>query len=136
MTIEEKIEEYAETFDFLEGLDKMEYLVDLAKKSPGLPAEEKNDENRVDGCASETWVKVQGTPDDVEVLGDSEAQIVKGMLFLLSDTVNHHSRDEILALDEQKLLESYGLGGSITNKRMNGFASALQKIKQKLLLLK
>ncbi len=132
MSIDQKIEEYAETFSFLEGLDKMEYLVDLAKKSPGLPAEDRNEANRVSGCASETWVKVEGTPEDVVVYGDSEALIVKGMLFLLSDTVNHHSRDEIMALDEQKLLEEYGLGGSITNKRMNGFASALLKIKQQL----
>jgi len=132
MTIEEKIEEYADTFSFLEGLDKMEYLVDLAKKAPGLPPEERNEANRVTGCASETWVSVQGTPEDVVIQGDSEALIVKGMLYMLSDTVNHHTRDEILALDEQHLLESYGLGGSITNKRMNGFASALLKIKNQL----
>jgi len=132
MTIDEKMQEISESLDFLEGLEKIEYVVDMSKKSPGLPAVKKNDKTRITGCMSETWVVVNGTADSISIEADSEAQIVKGMLYLLADSINGHNKKEILALDEQKVLNKLGLGGSITNRRMNGFASAILKIKEEI----
>lgn len=126
------MQEVSETIDFLEGLEKMEYVVDMAKKSSGLPATDKNDSTKIYGCMSETWVLVNGTRDSIIIQADSEAQIVKGMLYLLAETVNGHNKEEILELDEQNVLNKLGLGGSITNRRMNGFASAILKIKEDL----
>lgn len=130
MTICEKMQEISEDFDMLEGLQKMEYLVDLAKKSNGLSGDQKNDASKINGCMSETWVVVEGNADQVFVKTDSEAQIVKGMLYLLEQTINGHNRDEIIAIDEQDALNQLGIGGSITNRRSNGFANAILKIKQ------
>jgi len=132
MTIEDKMKELSEVFDFLEGMEKMEYLVDMAKKAQGLPAELRNDQTKVYGCASETWVVVNRENGSVSVKTDSEAQIVRGMLYLLEQSFNGHSADEILAVDEQNVLNKLGLGSSITNRRMNGFASAILKIKEEL----
>ncbi len=132
MTIDEKMEEISETFDFLEGLDKMEYVVDMAKKSPGLSESKKNESSKIYGCMSETWVIVEGTSESVCIHSDSEAQIVKGMLHLLAESINGHSKEEILGLDEQTVLNKLGLGGSITNRRMNGFASAVLKVKEEI----
>lgn len=130
MRIEEKMQEISDELGFLEGLEKMEYLVDMAKKSPGLLLSEKTDNNRIYGCMSETWVIVEKKQDAIFIKADSEAQIVKGMLYLLGESINGHSINEILALDEQNVLDQLGLGGSITNRRMNGFASAILKIKE------
>ena len=130
MTISAKMEEVSETIDFLEGLEKLEYVVDMARKSSGLSEDQKNDNNKILGCMSETWVKVIGPSSAISIKSDSEAQIVKGMLYLFAESVNGHSRYEILALDEQEVLNLLGLGGSITNRRMNGFASAILKIKE------
>ena len=132
MTIAEKMEEIAESLEFLEGLDKIEYVVDMSKKSPGLSADQKNESNKITGCMSETWVVVSGNSNSIQISTDSETQIVKGMLYLLGESINGHSRDEILALDEQNVLNKLGLGGSITNRRMNGFASAILKIKDEI----
>ena len=132
MTIDEKMQEISESLDFLEGLEKIEYVVDMSKKSPGLPAAQKNDHTRITGCMSETWVVVNGSAESISIEADSEAQIVKGMLYLLADSINGHSKNEILALDEQTVLNKLGLGGSITNRRMNGFASAILKIKEEI----
>ncbi|MCB9059566.1 MAG: SufE family protein [Calditrichae bacterium] len=130
MTINEKMQEISEDFDMLEGLQKMEYLVDLAKKSSGLEDAQKNQTSRISGCMSETWVLVEGNADQVYIKTDSEAQIVKGMLYLLEEAVNGHSKEEIIAIDEQNALNQLGIGGSITNRRSNGFANAILKIKQ------
>ncbi len=132
MTIEDKMKELSEVFDFLEGMEKMEYLVDMARKAEGLPPELRNDQTKVYGCASETWVVVSRENGSVSVKTDSEAQIVRGMLYLLEQSFNGHSADEILAVDEQNVLNKLGLGSSITNRRMNGFASAILKIKEEL----
>ena len=130
MTIDKKMEEISETFDFLEGLDKMEYIVDMAKKSTGLAQGQKTESSKIYGCMSETWVIVEGTPQSISISSDSETQIVKGMLYLLAESINRHTKEEILGLDEQNVLNKLGLGGSITNRRMNGFASAVLKIKE------
>ncbi len=126
------MQEISENIDFLEGLEKMEYVVDMAKKSSGLPASMKNESSKIYGCMSETWVHVKKDQDAIYIEADSEAQIVKGMLYLLAESINGHSKEEILMLDEQNVLNKLGLGGSITNRRMNGFASAIEKIKEEL----
>lgn len=132
MTIDEKMEEISSDFEMLEGLEKMEYLVDFSKKSSGLPQDLKNESTKIYGCMSETWVTVEGSADSVFIHTDSEAQIVKGMLYLLEQAFNGHSGEEILAVDEQNVLNKLGLGASITNRRMNGFVSALLKIKEEI----
>jgi len=130
LTIEEKMEEIHETIDFLEGLEKMEYVVDMSKKSSPLSNEYKNVKTKINGCMSATWVHVEGNKESILIQSDSEAQIVKGMLYLLGESINGHTKEEILKLDEQNVLNKLGLGGSITNRRMNGFASAILKIKE------
>ena len=132
MTINEKMEEISESLDFLEGLDKIEYVVDMSKKSSGLTKDQKTDSTKITGCMSETWVVVNGPSNAITIEADSEAQIVKGMLYLLAESINGHDKEEILALDEQIILDKLGLGGSITNRRMNGFASAILKIKDEI----
>lgn len=129
MQIEERMNEFAENMEFLEGLDKLEYVVDMAKQSPGLPTDAKTEPNKVQGCMSETWILVGGTATAIQLSSDSEAQIVKGMLHMFAQSINGHSREEILAIDEQTVLDKLGLGGSITNKRINGFASAVLMVK-------
>ena len=101
MTIAEKMEEIAESLEFLEGLDKIEYVVDMSKKSPGLSADQKNESTKITGCMSETWVVVSGNSNSIQISTDSETQIVKGMLYLLGESINGHSRDEILASQHQ-----------------------------------
>ena len=40
------------------------------------------------------------------------------------------SKEDIIDLDGEKILNEIGLGNSITSQRMNGFLSALNTIKQ------
>lgn len=135
-SIQDKIEDINEDLSFLEDMDKLEYIVDIAKKSDGLDDTEKTEANKVFGCASATWVIVTIEDGVVSLRTDSEALTVKGMLVLLEKIINRHTIPEILELDEQELLSALGLGGSITNRRMNGFASAIVKIKADLAAIK
>lgn len=132
MTIEAKMQEISAGLGFLEPMQKIEYLIDISKKAEGLPDEDKTESNKVSGCASATWLIVKEHPDGVIINTDSEAAIVKGLLLLLEKSFNDHTKEEIIAVDGQTVLDTIGLGGSITNRRMNGFASAIEMVQRKL----
>jgi len=129
-SLRERLEEMSETMSLFDDMGKMEYLVDLAKKSPGLDPPEKSEVNRVSGCASNTWVVLRLDQGLITLRSDSEAMIVKGMLAVLEQCVNGQPAAEFLKINEQQILEQIGLGGSITNRRINGLASAIIKLKQ------
>ncbi len=131
-TIEEAINNLAANMSLLEPMDRIEYLIDIGKKAEGLPSELKTDGNKVYGCASETWLAVDDTDDKVTIVTDSDAFIVKGMLQLLERCFNGHTRNDIIAVNGQNILNKIGLGGSISNRRMNGFASAIQMVQTRL----
>ena len=55
---------------------------------------------------------------------------VRGLLSILKVTINGKSKNEIFEIDGEKVLTKVGLGNSITSQRMNGFLSALDKVKK------
>ena len=52
----DKIKERGEEMAPLEGHDRLQYLVDLAREVEPLSDEDKIDENKIRGCASNLWV--------------------------------------------------------------------------------
>lgn len=131
-SIDETMQELAAAMAFLEPMQRIEYLIDLSKKAEGLPEDLRTDEHKVYGCASDTWLIVQEEDGHVTIATDSEAAIVKGLLQLLQKCFNGHSKEEIVAVDGQRVLDTIGLGGSLSNRRMNGFASAIEMIQRQL----
>lgn len=129
-SIQETMDEIAANMAFLDDMSKIEYLIDISKKARGLPPELRNDRNKVYGCASETWLVVEEKDGKIFITTDSDTAIVKGLLQLLEQCFNGHTKEEILAIDGQTVLNTIGLGGSITNRRINGFASAVEKVHQ------
>jgi len=129
-TIEETMQELGTDMAMLDDMAKIEYVIDISKNAAGLPPEERNDENKVYGCASETWMTVEERDGKIYIHTDSDTALVKGLLQLLERCFNGHSKEEIIAVDGQKVLDTIGLGGSITNRRMNGFASAIAKVQR------
>ena len=50
MSIKDKIATWGESLSMLEGTDRLEYLLDLAKESTTLDPDKKLEENKVHGC--------------------------------------------------------------------------------------
>jgi cysteine desulfuration protein SufE len=130
-TIQKKIDEINDTLSLLEEMEKLEYIVDAAKKNPGLPESEKTERNLVAGCASATWILVSLKNNQFSFQADSEALTVKGMLTLLQSVINGRSPEEIFKIDEQSILNALGLGASITNRRMNRIEDNVKKLSEK-----
>jgi len=134
-TIQKTLEEISADFEILpDPKDKFVQLLDLGKQSSGLPPELKTEQNKIYGCMSQAWVVGKKQPDMTFVFQtDSDALIVKGLLRLLEMVLNNRMPEEIKTMRSESLLESLGLGHSITSQRTHGFASAFHKIKMEIL---
>ena len=118
---------------FNEPQEKYVLLVDLAKKSSGLPPEKQTDKNTVNGCISQAWIIADKQTDDTySFQTDSDAMIVKGLLFILQRLFNGQRKEDIVLIDGQNILDHIGLEGTISNQRTNGFGAAINKIQHEL----
>ena len=134
-TIQQTLEEISADFEILpDPKDKFVQLLDLGKQSSGLPSELKTEQNKISGCMSQALIIGKKQPDLTFVFQtDSDALIVKGLLRLLEMVLNNRMPEEIKIMEAETLMDSLGLGHSITSQRTHGFASALHKIKMEIL---
>tara|TARA_R110000824_G_scaffold100225_1_gene238369 strand:+ start:156 stop:548 length:393 start_codon:yes stop_codon:yes gene_type:complete len=121
-----------DSLTFLEGMDRLEYLLELGKKNDGIIEELKNDDVRVWGCVSESYLIVDNIDSSIKISVDSEAMFVRGLLFLLKIFVDGKTKDEVLNIDEMELMETIGLKNIVTSQRTNGFYAAIKKLKESL----
>ena len=62
--IRNKMEELKNEFSiFDDPREKYIYLVDIAKKSPGVNPADQNDKNKVYGCTSQAWILCEEDSD-------------------------------------------------------------------------
>ena len=64
---------------------------------------------------------------------DSDAMIVKGLLYILQRLFNGQNKEDILSINGDSILKELGLGNSISSQRTNGFGAAIHKIQNELL---
>lgn len=131
MTINEKQDEIIEEFDLFDDLlDKTQYIIDLGKKLPPMPEDQKNDENRIMGCQSKVWVDAELKGDKLYFYGDSEqtAQISKGLVGLLIRVLSGEKPEDIANADLY-FIPRVGMGNLITSLRAGGLASMIERMK-------
>ena len=137
MTVSEKLNELKDIFNLFDNpKDKYIQLMDMGRKSQELLSEERNDKNKIYGCSSQAWVVTDSYDNGTYFLRtDSDAQIVKGLLRVLSDICDGESLETIDSINGSDILSTVGLNGAISSQRMNGFSSALEKIKKDILCM-
>ena len=133
MSINLKINEINEMFSVFDNpMDKYTQIIELGKKNEGLTEADKNNTNRIYGCASQAWVKIITNNNKFSIKTDSDTLIVKGLLNILSFILKDSTKEEIFNVEIKNILSNIGLENSITSQRTNGFLSALDKIKEKI----
>ena len=137
MTVSEKLNELKDVFDLFDNpKDKYIQLMDMGRKSQELLPEERNDKNKIYGCTSQAWIVTDSYDNGTYFLRtDSDAQIVKGLLSVLSNICDGESLETIDSINGSDILSTVGLNGAISSQRMNGFSSALEKIKKDILCM-
>ena len=114
--------------------DKYKYIIDLGKTSPSLSEEDKNEKNKVDGCASQVWFLVKEEEENNNKLlyfkGDSDALIVKGLANILFSIFSGKTPKEIIEIDAFEKLKELNLEKNLTMQRSNGLSAMIKRIKQ------
>ncbi len=111
---------------------RYEQLLWYAKKLEDLPESEKTPENKVKGCVSQVYITAALQDGKVWYQGDSDAQLVKGLVAFLIEGLNGLTPEEILNITPD-FIEETGLKVSLTPSRANGFYNIFQLMKQKAL---
>jgi cysteine desulfuration protein SufE len=111
---------------------RYEQLLWYAKKLDAMPEEGKIPENKVHGCTSQVYITADLRGGKIWYQGDSDAQLVKGLVALLIQGLNGLSPAEILALTPD-FIEATGLQVSLTPSRANGFYNIFNLMKKKAL---
>ena len=130
-----KIEDLITDFEFFDNWeDKYKYIIELGKNCPSLNENEKNNDNKVDGCASQVWLitKKEKLNDKIilKFKGDSDALIVKGFVVILFSIFSEKSPDEIIKIDAFEKLRNLDLERNLTMQRSNGLSSMVKRIKE------
>jgi cysteine desulfuration protein SufE len=111
---------------------RYEQLLWYAKKLEAMPEEAKTPENKVHGCVSQVYITADLQDGKVWYRGDSDAQLVKGLVALLIEGLNGLTPQEILQVTPD-FIEETGLKVSLTPSRANGFYNIFQMMKKKAL---
>ena len=125
------IEELIENFEILDDWeDKYRYLIDLGEKLPPLEENCKTDAWKVVGCQSQVWL-VPAFSDDgtISFRGDSDAMIVRGLIFVVLSIFNHKSKKEIKEIEVNNNFVKMGLEEHLSPSRRNGLSAMVEKIK-------
>lgn len=124
------IDALVDEFDFLgDWEERYRYLIEMGQALPGLPEAERTDDTRVKGCVSQVWMVIDDGPDQaLELRGDSDAHIVKGLVALLSRLYDGRKPAEALSIDPKEVLGRIGLAEHLSPQRSNGLASMIKRI--------
>lgn len=109
---------------------KYEQLLWYAKKLPAMPDADKIAENKVQGCVSKVYITAVKEDGKILYQGDSDAQLVKGLVAFLIEGLNGLAPEEIIEV-QPNFIEETGLQVSLTPSRANGFYNIFQLMKQK-----
>jgi cysteine desulfuration protein SufE len=129
------IDEIIDNFSLLdEWDDRYRYVIELGKGLAPLDERDRNQANKVQGCASQVWLATSVRPNGADgpvltFIGDSDAHIVRGLIAILFAIYSGKHAREILANDAIALFERIGLREHLTPQRSNGFRSMVERIK-------
>ncbi|MBO4250538.1 MAG: SufE family protein [Paludibacteraceae bacterium] len=129
MTINELQEEIIGEFEMLDDwTDRYELIIDAAKGlKKQLPEADKTDQNLIDGCQSKVWITAHMEDGRMQLRGDSDALLVKGIVALLLSVLDDHTPEEIAKADLY-FIDRIGLREHLSPTRSNGIAAMLKQI--------
>ena len=127
-------EDLKDDFEFIDDWEeRYKYVIELGKQMPELPESEHNDQNKVNGCVSQVWLKSYTAPGQdgkmhLFFIGDSDALIVRGLVAVLRILLNDRPVTEVAKIDASKAIADLGLHEHLTPQRANGLTSMIKRL--------
>ncbi len=124
-------EDIAETFEFLDDWeDRYRHVIELGKAMPPLDASFKVPGYKVDGCASQVWLRPVITGGVFDFQGDSDAMIVRGLIAVLHALYSGIPLAQVGAVDATAELGRLGLNEHLSSQRSNGLRAMVERIRK------
>ncbi|HWK15025.1 MAG TPA: SufE family protein [Rhizobiaceae bacterium] len=127
------IDTIREDFAFLDDWeDRYRYVIELGSGLEPYPETARDDAHKVPGCASQVWLAVErgGDADPrIDLKGDSDAHIVRGLVAILLALYSGRRASEILAVDAEATFRELGLDSHLSTQRANGLRSMVKRIR-------
>ena len=124
-------EDLVETFAFLdEWEDRYRHVIELGKAMPPLDAAFKVPALKVQGCASQVWLRPQISDGVFDFQGESDAMIVRGLIAILHALYAGLTLPQVMAVDASAELARLGLDQHLSSQRSNGLRSMVERIRK------
>lgn len=124
------MQDMADDFSLLEDWeDRYRHLIDLGRALPELSDDERNDDNRVLGCASKVWIVFDDLLPTVQFRGDSDSVLVKGLIALVHHLLNDLPPQSLIGFELKDLLRLLDLNEGLSVQRTNGLSAMVQRLK-------
>ncbi len=108
--------------------DRYRYLIDLGDRLEPMDESLKTEENFVRGCTSQVWMVATVKDGQYHFIADSDAKIVKGLIYLLIIAYQDKNAEAIKAVDIEAAFEKLGLNQHLSPNRRNGFFAMVGRI--------
>jgi cysteine desulfuration protein SufE len=126
----EAFEDLVETFQFLDGWeDRYRHVIDLGKAMPPLDASFKVPALKVNGCASQVWLRPTVLGDRFDFEGDSDAIIVRGLIAVLHQLYSGLTLSQVRQVNAPAELARLGLDKHLSAQRSNGLTAMVARIR-------
>lgn len=114
--------------------DRYRYVIELGRTLPAFDETQRTPENKVRGCVSQVWLATRwpaqaGAAPVLEMQGDSDAHIVRGLVAILLSLYAGRTAEEVVATDARAVLGELGLSDHLTAQRSNGLNSMVERIR-------
>lgn len=124
-------EDIAETLEFLDDWEeRYRHVIELGKAMPSLDATFKVPALKVDGCASQVWLRPVIADGRFDFQGDSDAMIVRGLIAILHAMYSGLPLAEVAAVDATTELGRLGLNDHLSAQRSNGLRAMVARIRE------
>ncbi|MFE3837468.1 SufE family protein [Pseudogemmobacter sonorensis] len=123
-------EEIAETLEFLDDWEeRYRHVIELGRAMPPLDPSFHVPAYKVEGCASQVWLRPQITLGRFDFQGDSDAMIVRGLIAILHALYAGLTPEEVLAVDAQAAFGRLGLNDHLSAQRSNGLRAMVMRLR-------
>lgn len=124
-------EDLADTFEFLDDWeDRYRHVIDLGKAMPPLDDSFKVPALKVQGCASQVWLRPVVSAGHFDFEGDSDALIVRGLIAVLHALYSGLPVAVVGQVDAVAELGRLGLNDHLSAQRSNGVRAMVERIRK------
>lgn len=123
-------EDIAETLEFLDDWeDRYRHVIELGRAMPPLDESFRVPAYKVEGCASQVWLRPVIAGGRFDFQGDSDAMIVRGLIAILHALYSGLPLAEVPRVDAAAELGRLGLNDHLSAQRSNGLRAMVERIR-------